>query len=266
MCQPCNVVRGRVAEVTDFVAADQIKSMLVHIADISKSNEDGGRGDPTPHDTSRALPTPAQLPAAGVGRRRHLPGRRSPSPPGPPPRLRWRSATSTATASPTSSSRTTAANTVSVLLGNGDGTFAAPGKPSPTGNDPHFGGGRGLQRRRQARPRHRRTTAANTVSVLLGNGDGTFAAARQSFATGAEPDSVAVGGLQRRRQARPRRREPRREHGERAAGQRQRHLRRPASHFATGSSPVLGGGRRTSTATASPDLVTADFMVGNISQ
>ena len=35
---------------------------------------------------------------------------------------------------------------------------------------------------------------SNTVSVLLGNGNGTFQA-QQTFATGTEPNSVAVGDL-----------------------------------------------------------------------
>ena len=61
--------------------------------------------------------------AAGQ-RRRHLPGRDDLTPPATGP-ARSPSATSTATASPTSSSPTTASNTVSVLLGNGDGTFQA---------------------------------------------------------------------------------------------------------------------------------------------
>ena len=68
---------------------------------------------------------------------------------------------------------------------------------------------------------------SNTVSVLLGNGNGTFKP-QQTFATGSYPVSVTVGDVngdgkpdlvvancwQR--------------HGERAAGQRQRHLPGPA--------------------------------------
>ena len=48
--------------------------------------------------------------------------------------------------------------------------------------------------------------SGNNVSVLLGNGDGTFAA-QQTFAVGANPIVGGGGGRQRRRQARPRRRQ-----------------------------------------------------------
>jgi len=46
---------------------------------------------------------------------------------------------------------------------------------------------------------------SGNVSILLGNGDGTFQPAA-NYPAGTDPFSVAVG-LQRRRQARPRRRE-----------------------------------------------------------
>ena len=72
-------------------------------------------------------------------------------------RSRWR--TSTATASPTSSPPTTAATRVSVLLGNGNGTFQ-PQTTFATGTEPDLGGGGRRQRRRQARPRRRQLVAA----------------------------------------------------------------------------------------------------------
>ena len=49
-------------------------------------------------------------------------------------------------------------------------------------------------------------SSSNTVSVLLNKGDGTFGAKRR-LPQRALPDSVAIGGPERRRQARPRRRE-----------------------------------------------------------
>src|SRR2546425_241233 len=86
-------------------------------------------------------------------------------------------------------------NKVSVLLGNGDGTFQAP-RNFDAGTGPlsfavgDFNGDRvpdlavanfdfNIQ-------------GPNTVSVLLGNGDGIFQAA-QAFGAGTNPDSVAVG-------------------------------------------------------------------------
>jgi hypothetical protein len=81
--------------------------------------------------------------------------------------------------------------TVSVLLGNGDGTFqaarsfAAGSGPASVAVGDFNGDG------------HLDVAVANevssgTVSVLLGNGDGTFQAAR-GFAAGIYPASVAVG-------------------------------------------------------------------------
>ena len=191
-------------------------------------------------------------------------------------------------------------NTVSVLLGNGNGTFPGAvnyavgsgprsvavadfngdGKPDlavgqlPARNTRERAAGqrqRHLPERRQLRHGHAAPTAvavgdfngdgkpdlavanstsANTVSVLLGNGNGTFQAA-VSFATGSGPAVRGGGGLQRRRQARPGRRQPRQQHRQRAAGQRQRHLPDPPSASPPGArlAPWRWG---TSTATASP--------------
>jgi hypothetical protein len=78
--------------------------------------------------------------------------------------------------------------TVSVLAGNGDGTFR-PAVDSATGNSPlsvavgDFDGDGNLDVA---------TANAGDVSVLLGNGDGTFAAPT-SIGLGSSPQSVAVG-------------------------------------------------------------------------
>ena len=66
----------------------------------------------------------------------------------PAPARRW--ATSTATAGPTSRSRTSAANTVTILLGNRDGGFTREGT-IPVGDEPYGGRRRRLQRRRPPR-------------------------------------------------------------------------------------------------------------------
>ena len=81
---------------------------------------------------------------------------------------------------------------VSVLLGNGDGTFQ-PARTIDVGITPAFvvvsdvnGDGRSDLTVANFR--------SNTVSVLLGNGDGTFQAPR-NFAAGAGPLSFAVGDV-----------------------------------------------------------------------
>ena len=81
---------------------------------------------------------------------------------------------------------------MSVLLGNGNGTFQAK-QPFDTGSGPasvavaDFNGD----------GKNDLVTAngeRNTASVLLGNGNGTFQA-RQDFGTGVQPYSVAVADL-----------------------------------------------------------------------
>src|SRR6516165_4581379 len=82
--------------------------------------------------------------------------------------------------------------TVSVLLGNGDGTFG-PRTDYATGFDPHSVAigdlsGDGKPDLVVA------NTNSNTVSVLLGNGNGSFGP-RTDYATGSYPQSVAIGDL-----------------------------------------------------------------------
>ena len=101
----------------------------------------------------------------------------------------WRG-TSTATAAPTWPSPTSGSNDVSVLLGNGDGTFQNQ-KTYAVGTEPsalvagHFN-------------RDGRTDLAvanyvsNDVSVLLGNGDGTFQN-QVRYAVGFGPSALVAG-------------------------------------------------------------------------
>jgi len=95
------------------------------------------------------------------------------------------------------STTVTVTTTVSVLLGNGDGTFQAA-QTFEAGSGPYFlamgdfnGDGKLDLAVADLGPS---TQRAGTVSVLLGNGDGTFQAAR-SFAAGNTIWSVAVGDV-----------------------------------------------------------------------
>jgi len=81
-------------------------------------------------------------------------------------------------------------NNVSILLGNGDGTFAAAVN-YPAGTGPNFvavGDFNGDGDLDLAVSNYN----SHNVSILLGNGDGTFAAA-VNYAVGSAPISVAVG-------------------------------------------------------------------------
>ena len=84
--------------------------------------------------------------------------------------------------------------TVSVLLGNGDGTFQAQ-QTFATGYAPvslALGDVNGDGKPDLAVA----NDYSGTVSVLLGNGDGTFQGqTQQTFATGGSPESVALADL-----------------------------------------------------------------------
>lgn len=85
-------------------------------------------------------------------------------------------------------------NTVTILLGNGDGTFtAASGSPIPVGSAPDaivLGDFLGNGKLDLAVA----NSASNNVTLLLGNGDGTFTEAASSpFPVGNGPTSLAVG-------------------------------------------------------------------------
>src|SRR5207249_5097416 len=88
-------------------------------------------------------------------------------------------------------------DTVSVLLGNGDGTFQAPaffavggGAASVVVDDFNGDGVPDLALASPGYTTHHESYSL--VSVLLGNGDGTFHAAR-TFYAGGIPSSVAAG-------------------------------------------------------------------------
>ncbi len=85
--------------------------------------------------------------------RRLVPDAGRPSPPAGC-RSRWRWPTSTATASPTSSPPTTTAPTVSVLMGNGDGTFRPYLQPPRRQRPVRRQGGRPDRRRHRRHRRH----------------------------------------------------------------------------------------------------------------
>ena len=194
--------------------------------------------------------------AAGQ-RRRHLPGPGRPTPTGHAP-ASVAVATSTATASPTCVVANYDGNDVSVLLGNGDGTFQAQRQLSPSARlrtRVAVGDFNGDGKPDLVVGQH---ATATTVSVLLGNGDGTFQAAGQLRRRGGPRSSVAVGDFNGDGQPRPRHRQPQRQHGQRAAGQRRRHLPGRTPTFAAGTSPASvavadfnGDGQ--------PDLVVANY-------
>lgn len=87
------------------------------------------------------------------------------------------------------------ANSVTALLGKGDGTFTAAAS-LPVGGSPHFMvagdfNGDGILDLALA------DYSSSSVTILLGRGDGTFAAVAASPATGMSPQYMAVGDFNR---------------------------------------------------------------------
>ena len=175
------------------------------------------------HDRRRPPPVPA------------APGRAT-----NPDRRSWR-ATSPATATSTWPSPTTAPTRVSVLLGNGDGTFQ-PQVTYAVGSRPDRHRGGRLHRRRPDSTWPSPTRATTTVSVLLGNGDGTFQP-QVTYAVGSGPDAIVAGDFTGDGRTRPGRRQLRRQRRVGAAGQRRRHLPAPG-HLRGGVGPVRHRGGR----------------------
>jgi FG-GAP-like repeat/Bacterial Ig-like domain (group 3)/FG-GAP repeat len=83
-------------------------------------------------------------------------------------------------------------NNVTILLGNGDGTFSAAAASPPTGSQPAFVTVGDFNRDGKADLAVANLNS-NNVTILLGNGDGTFTAAASSPETGSQPEPMAVG-------------------------------------------------------------------------
>lgn len=85
-----------------------------------------------------------------------------------------------------------ASGTLTVLLGNGDGTFTATSTGPDAGKSPYtiaagdFNGDGILDLAVT-------TESDSTVTIILGNGDGTFTPVAASSSAGSQPNSIAVG-------------------------------------------------------------------------
>ncbi len=92
----------------------------------------------------------------------------------------------------------TTSNTVSVLLGNGDGTFAAA-STFAVGSDPFnlVAGDFNNDGKLDLAVANFAGGATSNISILLGNGDGTFQTPGPTFAAGKGPISVVTGDFNR---------------------------------------------------------------------
>ena len=151
--------------------------------------------------------------------------------------------------------------TVSVLLGNGDGTFQRSRRMRSAVNHRRW---RWRTSTATASPTWSSPTAATARSACCWATATAPSSPRQTYAVGVQPDSVAVGGPQRRRQAGPGRRQLRRQQRQRAAGQRRRHVPGRSRPTPSGTVPTrvavadLNGDGK-------PDLVVANYGDNNVS-
>ena len=87
---------------------------------------------------------------------------------------------------------------ISVMLGNGDGTFSGPTSYPGVSTSPYFGGPRSVALGDANGDGHPdivvTTPDAATASLLINNGDGTFAP-RQDFVTGADPVAPLIADV-----------------------------------------------------------------------
>ncbi len=84
-------------------------------------------------------------------------------------------------------------HTVTILLGNGDGTFTPVPPPLPATGDGPFAIVAGDFNNDGLLDLATANFHDNTVTILLGNGDGTFTGASSALATGGGPDGLVAG-------------------------------------------------------------------------
>ena len=173
----------------------------------------------------------------------------------------WR-ATSTATAALDLAVANSGDNDVSVLLGNGDGTFQ-PQVTYAVGSDPDALVAGDFNGDGRTRPGRRQRRLDDDVSVLLGNGDGTFQP-QVTYAVGSDPDALVAGDFNGDGRTRPGRRQ-------RSAPTTCRCCWATATARSSPRSPTRWGPiptpswRATSTATAGLDLAVANCGSNDVS-